>query len=132
MKLTEIKKSVFNSLKIKDTKQLKKKYPNLVKGLDLRTKIAWEKIELVITEEADSSFQQVLSQMEQENQDSNRIIQNALNDWETFKNQVIAESEAEDKGKLSHLSDYRPSKDSSKISKQNGRSKTSNLVNFKK
>ena len=132
MKITEIKQYVFNSLQVKDTKQLKKERTDLVKGLDLRTKIAWQKIELLVTQEIDFSFNQVIFQMEQENQKSNDIIQNALTDWGNFKSKVIAESEAEDEGKLSHLSDYRmPEKFSQKTQKLKN-SKNSNLVNFQK
>ena len=132
MKLIEIKQYVFNSLQVKDTKQLKRERTDLVKGLDLRTKVAWQKIELLVTQEVDSSFHQVLFQMEQENQKSNNIIQNALTDWENFKSKVIAESEAEDEGKLSHLSDYRMHKQSLKIAKNIKKSKNSNLINFQK
>lgn len=132
MKITEIKQYVFNSLQVKDTKQLKKERTDLVKGLDLRTKIAWQKIELLVTQEIDFSFNQVIFQMQQENQKSNNIIQNALTDWGNFKTKVIAESEAEDKGKLSHLSDYIMPEKFSKKPQKIKKSKNSNLVNFQK
>jgi hypothetical protein len=70
--------------------------------------------------------------MEQENQKSNNIIQNALTDWGNFKSKVIAESEAEDEGKLSHLSDYRMPEQFSEKAKKIKKSKNSNLVNFQK
>jgi hypothetical protein len=132
MKLIEIKQYVFNSLQVKDTKQLKIERTDLVKGLDLRTKVAWQKIELLVTQEIDLSFHQILFQMEQENQKSNNIIQNALTDWGNFKSKVIAESEAEDEGKLSHLSDYRMPEQFSEKAKKIKKSKNSNLVNFQK
>ena len=132
MKLIEIKQYVFNSLQVKDTKQLKRERTDLVKGLDLRTKVAWQKIELLVTQEIDLSFHQILFQMEQENQKSNNIIQNALTDWGNFKSKVIAESEAEDEGKLSHLSDYRMPEQFLEKAKKIKKSKNSNLVNFQK
>ena len=132
MKLIEIKQYVFNSLQVKDTKQLKIERTDLVKGLDLRTKVAWQKIELLVTQEIDLSFHQILFQMEQENQKSNNIIQNALTDWGNLKSKVIAESEAEDEGKLSHLSDYRMPELFSEKAKKIKKSKNSNLVNFQK
>ncbi len=131
MKITEIKRSVFIFLKVESTQQLKKQYSSLVKGLDLRTKVAWQKIELLMQEEVDSLFQKVIAQMEKENQNSNRIIQNSLDDWQSFKNKVMAESEAENNGKLSHLSDYRLPRKSSKHSKKNSKSKSPKIINFK-
>lgn len=132
MKLIEIKKVVFEALEIDNTKDLKQIRPDLVKGLDLRTKIAWQKIELAITHESDSRFQQILSQSEEANKQSNQIIQNSLSDWEDFKNKVIAESEAEINGKLSHLSDYRVSTGSNRGDVGNKKTGLTNIVNIRK
>jgi hypothetical protein len=136
MKLIEIKNIIFDALAVDNTRSLKKKYPNFVKGLDLRTKSAWLKIESLVTQEADALFQKALAEAKTENTKSNELIQQSLNDWENDKNRLVAESQAEEDGKLSHLSDYRMpeqfSKKAKKIKKSNKKSKNSNLVNFQK
>lgn len=41
MKLCEIKLKVFDLLSVTETKQLKKNYPHLVRGKDLRYRVSW-------------------------------------------------------------------------------------------
>lgn len=44
MKITEIKRDVFDFLAVQDTKSLKAKYPKMVVGKDLRFKKSWQEI----------------------------------------------------------------------------------------
>lgn len=110
MKLPEIKKAVLEALEVANTKELKKTRPDLVKGLDFRTKVAWKQIEVKITAEADIRFQQTLTEAIETNKISNQRVKHDLAEWDAFKAKVLAESEAEINGRLSYLSDYQSAK----------------------
>jgi len=118
MKLQQIKQAVFEALRLKTTQELKKIRPDLVKGLDLRTKTAWQQIEKALTEEADRQFQTTLLEAQKANMESNSIVADSLKQWDAFKAKVLAESEAEESAKLVHLSDYRSPKQSKKSTKK--------------
>ncbi len=106
MKIFELKKRIFEALGVTNTQELKKVHPDLVISLDLRTKKAWQKIEKAICVETELEFQKMLVKAKKNNRLSNQNTNQALEQWDRFKQKT----EAEIDGKLTHLSDYNASR----------------------
>jgi hypothetical protein len=110
MKLQDIKVSVYESLKVKNTEELRIVRPDLVQGLDLRKKQSWQHIQSKILSELNSLLDKTIEDAISEANKSNQIIGKSLDDWENFKRKTSNISSLENEEKLYYFSDYKHSK----------------------
>jgi hypothetical protein len=92
MKINELKQSVYEMAKVKDTRELKEFHLDLIKGLDLRKKLSWQNIrELLINEgfnRGDDSiiFQKIKENSKQINDilSSQDLYDSKVEDWKSY------------------------------------------------